>query len=117
MTQQRMFLFQSWWKTNKNSAHVLKMFAEKFRDTPVPTRQAIYNLNQRFQRHGSVHDLQKSGRPRTSLTEENLTTVAQALVQSPKKSIQKTSHQCLSNCESIKIESIPPSYFTDANRR
>jgi hypothetical protein len=32
----------------------------------------------------------RSGRPRTSLTEENLTTVAQALIQSPKKSIRKT---------------------------
>jgi hypothetical protein len=38
-----------------------------------------------------VHDLPWSGRPRTSLIEENLTTVAQALVQSPKKSIRKTS--------------------------
>jgi hypothetical protein len=47
--------------------------------------------NQRSQRHGSVYDLPRSGRPRTSLTEENLTTVAQALFQSPKKSIQKTS--------------------------
>jgi hypothetical protein len=46
--------------------------------------------NQQSQRHGSVYDLQKSGRPRTSLTEENLTTVAQALVQSPKKSVRKT---------------------------
>jgi hypothetical protein len=66
------------------------MFAEKCRDIPVPTRQAIYNLNQRFQRHGSVHDLPRSGTPRTSLTKEMLTTVAQALVQSPKKSIRKT---------------------------
>jgi hypothetical protein len=32
------FLLQSWWQTNKNSARVLEMFAEKFRDTPVPTR-------------------------------------------------------------------------------
>jgi hypothetical protein len=67
------------------------MLAEKFCHTPVPSRQAIYNLNQQFQRHGSVQDLSRSGRPRSSLTEENLTTVAQALVQSPKKSIRKTS--------------------------
>jgi hypothetical protein len=90
LTTQSAFLLQSWWQTNKNSARVLVMFAEKFRDTPVPTRQAIYNLNQRFQLHGSVHDLSRSGRPRTSLTEENLITVVQALVQSPKKSIRKT---------------------------
>jgi hypothetical protein len=70
---------------NENSARVLETFAEKFRGTLVPSRQAIYNFSQRFQRHGSVHDLPSSGRPRTSLTEENLTTVAQALVQSPKK--------------------------------
>jgi hypothetical protein len=82
--QQGVFLLQSWWQRNKNSACVLEMFAEKFRDTPVPTRQAIYNLNQRFQRHRSVHDMLRSGRPRTSLAEEHLIPVAQALVQSPK---------------------------------
>jgi hypothetical protein len=37
-----------------------------------------------------VHDFPRSGKPRTSLTEENLTTVAHSLVQSPKKSIRKT---------------------------
>jgi hypothetical protein len=42
--QQRMFLLQSSFQTNKNSARALKMFAEKFRDTPVSSRQAIYNL-------------------------------------------------------------------------
>jgi hypothetical protein len=121
-TQQRVFLLHPWWQTNKNSARVLEMFAEKFRDTPVPTRQAIYNLNQRFQRHGSVRDLPRSGRPRTSLTEENLTTLAQALVQSPKKSIKKTSSEFIipstsvSDCESIKTEGVPPSPFTNANR-
>jgi hypothetical protein len=90
-TQQRVFLLQPWWQTNTNCARVLEMFAEKFRDTPVPTRQAIYNLNKRFQHHGSVNDLPRSGRPRTSLTEENLTTVTKPCVQSPKKSIRKTS--------------------------
>jgi hypothetical protein len=104
---------------NKNSVPVLKMFAEKFRDLLC---QPIYNLNQQFQRHGSMHDLPKSGIPRTSLTEENLTTVAQALVQSPKIYLEDTcgvhysSYQCLSNCESIKIESVLPSSFTNANR-
>jgi hypothetical protein len=43
-TQQRVFLLQSWWQTNKNSARVLEMFAEKFLDTPVLTRQEIYNI-------------------------------------------------------------------------
>jgi hypothetical protein len=90
-SQQRVFLLQSWWQTNENSARVFEMFAEKFRDTPVPTRQAIYNLNQRFQRNESVNDLPRRGRPRTSLTEENFNTVVQALFQSPKKSIRKTS--------------------------
>jgi hypothetical protein len=61
----------------------------------VPTRQAIYKLNQRFQRHESVHDLSRSERPWTSLTKKNLTTVTQALVQSPKKSIRKTSAELI----------------------
>jgi hypothetical protein len=44
LTKHRVFLLQSWWQTNKNSALVLEMFAEKFHDTPVPSQQAIYNL-------------------------------------------------------------------------
>jgi hypothetical protein len=64
-----------------------------FRDTPVPIRQAIYNLNQRIYRHESVLDLPRSVRPRTSLTEENLTPVAQALVL--KKSIPNTSAELI----------------------
>jgi hypothetical protein len=90
-TEQRVFILQYWGKTNKNSVYVLEMFAEEFRDTPVPTRQAIYNLNQRFKHHGSAHILPRSGRPRNSLTEENLTTAAKAFVPSPKKYIGKTS--------------------------
>jgi K+/H+ antiporter YhaU regulatory subunit KhtT len=101
------------------------MFSEKFRDTPVLTRQAIYNLNQRFQGYGSMHDLPTSIRPRTSLTDENLTTVAQVLVKSSKKIIRTTSedfiipstNQCLLNCGRIENESVPPSSFADAKRR
>jgi hypothetical protein len=96
-TQQHVFLLQSWWQMNKNSAHVLEMFAEKFCDTPVPTQQAIYNLNQQFQRDGSVRDLARSGRPRTSLTKENLTT----LVQRHKKSVWKTSEEFITPPTSV----------------
>jgi hypothetical protein len=77
------------------------MFSEKIRGTLVSTRQAIYNLNQRFQRHRSVHDMLTSGRPRTSLAEEHLTTVAKALVQSPKKFIRKTSAEFIIPATSV----------------
>jgi hypothetical protein len=72
--QQSAFLLQFWWQTKNNS--VLEMFTEKFCDAPVPTQQAIYNLNQRVW-------FAEEWKPWTSLTEEDLTTVAQALVQSP----------------------------------
>jgi hypothetical protein len=60
----------------------------------------------------------------SNFTEEHLTTVAQALIRSPKKiypedmcRVNYSSYQCLLNFESVKIDSVPPSSFTNANRR
>lgn len=90
-TQQRVFVLQCWWKTNKNSDEVVKLFVEKFPQTPAPSRQAIYNLNKRFETTGSVHDLPRSGRPNTAACDENVTAIAESVIQSPKKSVRKRS--------------------------
>jgi hypothetical protein len=64
---------------NKKSQEVIAAFTEKFPDIQPPTRQAIHNLNTRLDETGCV-DLPRSGRSRF---EENLQSVAQALVHSP----------------------------------
>jgi transposase len=85
---QRVFLLQTWWKTNKKSQEVNAAFTEKFLG-----RQAIYNRNTRFEETGSVADLPRSGRPRSARSKENLQTVVQAFVQSPSKSIRRASRE------------------------
>uniref|UniRef100_A0A1B6BYL5 DUF4817 domain-containing protein n=1 Tax=Clastoptera arizonana TaxID=38151 RepID=A0A1B6BYL5_9HEMI len=89
-TEERIFLLKSWWKTNKNSEEVIQLFGKRFPQTPPPSRQGIYKLNKRFEEAGSVHDLPRSGRPRTATSEAN-STIAESVVQSPKKSLCKRS--------------------------
>jgi hypothetical protein len=48
-------------------------------------------LNKRFEETGTVAKLSKSGRPKTALTDENLQTVAEALVVSLRKSTRDAS--------------------------
>jgi hypothetical protein len=45
---------------------------ERFPNSVPPSRQAIHNLNKRFERNGSVADLPRSGGPKSVTTEENL---------------------------------------------
>lgn len=90
-TEERIFLLKSWWKTNKNSEEVIQSFVERFPLTPAPSRQGIYKLNKRFEETGSVHDLPRSGRPRSATSEANVTTIAESVVHSPKKSHRKRS--------------------------
>jgi hypothetical protein len=68
-------------------------FTEKFRGIQPPTRQVIHNLNTRFEETDSVADLPRSGRPRSSRSEENLQIVAQAFVHSPNKAIRRASRE------------------------
>jgi hypothetical protein len=41
---------------------VQKQFAEKFSETPVPHRNAVRRLNEKFRETGSVLDAERSGR-------------------------------------------------------
>jgi hypothetical protein len=59
---QRIFLLQTWWKTSKKSQEVIAAFTETYPGIQPPTRQAIHNLNTRFEETGSVADLPTSGR-------------------------------------------------------
>lgn len=64
----------------KETIRFYKTFDGNFPDIPVPHRQVIYNLNKRFKRNEGLLDLQTSGKNVLSLTEKNLTTVAEDMV-------------------------------------
>ena len=60
-------------------------------NTPSPSRHAIYRIRNKFESTGSVVNLPKSGRPKTSMTEENEIRVALTFVNSPRKSTRRAS--------------------------
>lgn len=91
--RERVFILQQWWLHDHNYEDVEESFVQHFPNSRPLSRQAIYNLNKRFEITGSVADLPRSGRPKSVTTEENLETVAQSLVQSPTKSTRRASSE------------------------
>ncbi|KAL4143983.1 hypothetical protein QTP88_006228 [Uroleucon formosanum] len=51
-------------------------FEVKFPNSSVPRRETVYRLIKKFEKHGSVVDAPRSGRPRTAATNENMMYVA-----------------------------------------
>lgn len=88
-TEQRAFALERWWYHHKESALVIQDFTQRFPDVDPPSRQALRNLALRFGTHGSVQDLPRSGRPRTTRTPENLNLVAESCVIQPRTSTRK----------------------------
>lgn len=82
--EQRKWILKQYWKC-KNAEQVRTLWQEAF-NTPPPSRQAIYRIRNKFESSGSVINLPKSGRPKTSMTEENEIRVALTFVNSPRKS-------------------------------
>jgi hypothetical protein len=73
---------KQYWKT-ENAEQVRTACIEAFNSLP-PTRLTIYRIRDEFDAMGSVANAPKSGRPRTSMTEENELRVAMTFVYSPK---------------------------------
>lgn len=90
-TEQRVFLLEKWWYHHKNSELVCNDFEQRFPGVPRPRRETIYHLCNRFRATGSVNDLPRSGRPRSSRTPENVDLVAQSVVASPHVSTRRRS--------------------------
>jgi transposase len=72
----RVFVLQKWWQHGHSYRDVVDLFVERFPNSVPPSRQAIDNLNKRFEQTGSVADLPRSGRPKTVTTEENINIAA-----------------------------------------
>ena len=66
------------------NTHIRTAWQEAFH-TPPSTRLTIYRLRNKFDITGYVSNAPKSGRPKTSTTEENKTLVAVTFINSPKK--------------------------------
>lgn len=86
-TEQRVFLLQQWWKHEKTHV-VMHLFAMRFPDTPVPTRQTMYKLRKKFTETGSTHDAVRE-RKKSVRTDEKKQLVAETIVENPYMSIRR----------------------------
>ena len=89
--EQRKWILKQYWKT-ENAERVRTAWVEAF-NTPPPTRLTIYRIRDKFDATGSVANARKSGRPRTSMIEENDMSVAMTFVNSPKKSTRRAAQE------------------------
>ena len=89
--EQRKWILKQYWKT-ENAERVRTAWVEAF-NTPPPTRLTIYRIRDKFYATGSVANAPKSGRSRTSMTEENEMRVVMPFVNSPKKSTRRVAQE------------------------
>jgi transposase len=67
---------------------VQEQFAEKFPGTPVPHRNVVHRLIEKFCETGSVLDAERSGRP-SKLNDKKLMDISDSMLRSPSKSMRK----------------------------
>jgi hypothetical protein len=67
---------------------VQEQFAEKFPETPVPRRNAVRRLNEKFRETGSVLDAERCGRP-SILHDKKMMDISDSMLRSPSKSLRK----------------------------
>lgn len=84
----------------EKSSTIQKVWANQFGTDP-PSRKTIAALNKKFDETGSVADLTRSGRPKSSRTEEKIALVQSAIRDDPTKSIRILSNELGLNKASV----------------
>jgi transposase len=77
---------------NRYTDLVEEQFAEKFLETPVPHRNAVRRLTEKFCEKGSVLNAERSGRP-SKLNDEKLLDISDSMLRSPSKSLRKLAQE------------------------
>ena len=91
--RERTLLVKLWYKFDGTFTDVIDEFAVQSPGSSVPNRTTIWRLVKRFEEFGTVADKPRSGRPKTSMTEENLQTLAQTFVENSNQSAKRVSLQ------------------------
>lgn len=89
--QERIFFVTSYLRTNADYDTMFTEFQQQFPNSPLPNRTTVWKTYQKFLRTGSVADAPRSGRPVSVTTNENMETVALALVEQPNQSAVRLS--------------------------
>lgn len=91
--EERKFVLKCYWNT-ENATEVQRRFRREF-DKPPPTHRTIARIRDKFERDGTVHNVNKnrSGRPRTSTNPAKEEQVQETLIRTPRKSLRQTARE------------------------
>jgi hypothetical protein len=93
LTEERVFLVEYVFREgNRYTDLVQEQFAEKFPETPVPHRNEVRRLVEKFRETGSVLDAERSGRP-SKLDDKKLMDISDSMLRSPSKSLRKLAQE------------------------
>ncbi|VVC30089.1 Protein of unknown function DUF4817,Homeobox domain-like,Winged helix-turn-helix DNA-binding domain [Cinara cedri] len=90
---ERILLIKLWYRNEGSFKDVIEEFAVESPGSSAPNRTTIWRLVKRFEEFGTVADKPRSGRPKTSMTEENLQLVSQTFVENSNQSTKRFSLQ------------------------
>lgn len=92
-TEQRVKIIQTYYENGRSNVRTFRALREYFGIQNRPSRQAITNVVQKFERNGSVLNIKTPQRVRPVRSEENVANIRESVAQEPKTSIRRRSQQ------------------------
>jgi transposase len=90
--EERVFLVEHVFREGNRYIYLVQeQLAEKFLETPVPHRNAVGRLIEKFRETDSVLDAERSGRP--SKLDQKLLDISDSVLRSPSKSLRKLAQE------------------------
>ena len=89
LTQKMRYKIAVWQEAYKSVGQTQRLFNREFGNNSAPTRRTIYAIHRKFMESGSVVDAQRSGRPKSGRSEENIRVLEEAYALSQRKSIRR----------------------------
>ncbi len=87
---EHIFLLTNYYRFDSYYSEIFGELEQSFPNRPLPTRNYVYKLHHKFQTTGTVDNAPRSGRPRTTQT-ENTQLVAEAFMEQPIRSAKRVS--------------------------
>uniref|UniRef100_A0A0N5B4A2 DUF4817 domain-containing protein n=1 Tax=Strongyloides papillosus TaxID=174720 RepID=A0A0N5B4A2_STREA len=90
---ERTIVVECYYVNNLSIILTQKCYKKYFKTRNAPTRQTIRNIVKRFNKHGSVSDVNRPGRPRTMSSTENIEKIKQNVLVDGNISLRKRAQQ------------------------
>lgn len=87
-TEQRVKIIQTFYENGRSKKNTFRALRDYFGAHGRPSELAIFNLAKKFERTGSVLDVQHSVRARSARTIENIVAVRDSVAESPETSVR-----------------------------